>query len=88
MQKCPIYWFTYLLRDESPRGTAGHGGKGVAVAGAVANDAISYSVDESFKKFRGPNSDADGFQNLMASSLSKNTSLVKFSFLEYLVFFT
>ena len=42
-------------------------------------NALSRNVEGSFKKFLHPDSDADDFQNLISSSLSRDTSLLKFS---------
>ena len=42
----------------------------------VAENALSRNVEESFKKF--PDPEADDFQNLISSSLSKDTSVVNF----------
>ena len=40
---------------------------------------LSRSVEESFKKYQDPDPEADDFQNLIGSSLSTDTSVVKFS---------
>ena len=42
-------------------------------------NAISCNFEESVKRFLDPDGDVDDFQNLMVTSLSKDTSSVKFS---------
>jgi len=42
-------------------------------------DVLSCSVEECFKKCLDPKPDADEFQNLIGTSLSKDMSLIKFS---------
>ena len=42
-------------------------------------NALSHNVEESFKKFLDPDLEVDDFQNLISSSLSIGTSVVKFS---------
>jgi len=44
----------------------------------VEKNALSRNVKESFEKFLDPDPDADDFHSLTSSSLSTDTSLVKF----------
>jgi len=45
----------------------------------LLKNALSCSVEESFKKFLDPDPEADDIENLITSSLSTDTSVAKFS---------
>ena len=45
----------------------------------IVENVLSRDVEESFKKFLDPDPEADDFQNLVSSSFSTDTSVVKFS---------